>query len=76
ASREQSLGIGQVNQTIAQMDRTTRQNAALVQETGAATRDMEHQAGMLARAAARFQLAAPPPSPPRRTAPDARTAAG
>jgi len=76
ASREQSLGIGQVNQTIAQMDRTTRQNAALVQETGAATRDMEHQAGILARAAARFQLAAPPPSPPAHAAPDARTAAG
>ncbi|MQP74812.1 PAS domain-containing protein [Stenotrophomonas sp. MYb238] len=76
ASREQSLGIGQVNQTIAQMDRTTRQNAALVQETSAATRDMEHQAGMLARAAARFQLAAPPPCPPAHAAPDARTAAG
>ena len=73
ASREQSAGIGQVNQTIAQMDRSTRQNAQLVQETSQATHDMEHQAGMLARAAARFQLAGPADAP--RTAGDARATA-
>ncbi len=60
ASREQSAGIEQINQTIAQMDRSTQQNAALVQETSQATHDMEQQAGTLARAAARFQLAGGP----------------
>ena len=63
ASREQSVGIGQVNQTIAQMDRTTQQNAEMVQQTSQATHDMEHQAGMLARAAARFQLTSPADTP-------------
>ncbi len=57
ASREQSAGIAQLNQTIAQMDRSTQQNALLVQETGRATHDMEHEAARLAQAAARFQLA-------------------
>ncbi|WP_293758535.1 methyl-accepting chemotaxis protein [Stenotrophomonas sp.] len=57
ASREQSAGIAQLNQTIAQMDRSTQQNALLVQETGRATHDMEHEAARLAQAAARFRLA-------------------
>ena len=61
ASREQSAGIAQLNQTIAQMDRSTQQNALLVQETGRATHDMEHEAAGLAHAAARFRLAAPLP---------------
>ncbi|WP_017161497.1 methyl-accepting chemotaxis protein, partial [Xanthomonas phaseoli] len=36
ASQEQSSGIEQVNQTITQMDETTQQNAALVEEATAA----------------------------------------
>jgi methyl-accepting chemotaxis protein len=36
ASQEQSAGIEQVNQTITQMDETTQQNAALVEEATAA----------------------------------------
>ena len=36
ASEEQSSGIEQVNQTIVQMDETTQQNAALVEEASAA----------------------------------------
>ena len=38
ASQEQSAGIEQVNQTITQMDETTQQNAALVEEATAAAR--------------------------------------
>ena len=36
ASHEQSAGIEQVNQAIAQMDQVTQQNAALVEEAAAA----------------------------------------
>ncbi|MGN7833887.1 methyl-accepting chemotaxis protein, partial [Pseudoxanthomonas sp. 22568] len=40
----------QVNQTITQMDETTQQNAALVEEASAAARSMEQQAQGLAEA--------------------------
>jgi hypothetical protein len=56
ASQEQSAGIEQVNQTITQMDETTQQNAALVEEATAAARSMEEQAGHLTDAVALFKL--------------------
>ncbi|WP_369038802.1 methyl-accepting chemotaxis protein [Stenotrophomonas maltophilia] len=58
ASQEQSAGIEQVNQTVVQMDETTQQNAALVEEATAAARAMEDQAAQLGEAVARFRLAA------------------
>ncbi|MHC5150556.1 methyl-accepting chemotaxis protein, partial [Stenotrophomonas rhizophila] len=79
ASQEQSAGIEQVNQTVVQMDETTQQNAALVEEATAAARAMEEQAGHLTDAVALFKLegqahAAPAaviraPAPPRAVAP-------
>ncbi|MGV3655157.1 MAG: methyl-accepting chemotaxis protein [Noviherbaspirillum sp.] len=56
ASREQSEGIEQVNQAIAQMDRVTQQNAALVEEAAAAAESMQDQAGALAQTVAVFRL--------------------
>ena len=56
ASQEQSAGIEQVNQTGVQMDETTQQNAALVEEATAAARAMEDQAAQLADAVAIFRL--------------------
>jgi len=56
ASQEQSAGIEQVNQTVMQMDETTQQNAALVEEATAAARAMEEQAALLDQAVAVFQL--------------------
>ncbi|PNY71702.1 methyl-accepting chemotaxis protein, partial [Stenotrophomonas pavanii] len=52
-----SAGIEQVNQTVVQMDETTQQNAALVEEATAAARAMEDQAVQLGEAVARFRLA-------------------
>jgi len=52
----ESAGIEQVNQTVVQMDETTQQNAALVEEATAAARAMEEQAGQLADAVAIFRL--------------------
>jgi len=40
ASVEQSAGIGQVNQAVAQMDEITQQNAALAEEASAASVSM------------------------------------
>ncbi|NCT70283.1 MAG: HAMP domain-containing protein [Xanthomonadaceae bacterium] len=56
ASQEQSSGIEQVNQTIVQMDETTQQNAALVEEATAAARSMEQQAQALSTSVAVFKL--------------------
>jgi methyl-accepting chemotaxis protein len=70
ASQEQSAGIEQVNQTVMQMDETTQQNAALVEEATAAARAMEEQALLLNEAVAAFHIAskagtASVASPPR-----------
>ncbi len=56
ASQEQASGIEQVNQTVTQMDETTQQNAALVEEATAAARSMEEQATQLQDAVAVFKL--------------------
>jgi len=56
ASREQRDGIEQVNQAIAQMDRGTQQNAALVEESAAAASAMRQQADSLAELVSVFQV--------------------
>ncbi len=56
ASTEQSQGIEQVNQAVAQMDETTQQNAALVEEAAAAAESLQDQAGSLAQAVSVFKL--------------------
>ena len=56
ASNEQSTGIEQVNQTIAQMDEVTQQNAALVEEAAAAAESLQDQAHNLSHVVSVFQL--------------------
>ncbi|AGU51420.1 putative methyl-accepting chemotaxis protein [Variovorax paradoxus B4] len=56
ASQEQSTGIEQVNQAIAQMDQVTQQNAALVEEAAAAAQSMQEQAASLVEAVSVFRL--------------------
>ncbi len=58
ASDEQAHGIGQVNQAIGQMDSTTQQNAALVEEAAAASASLEAQARHLNDAVAIFRIGA------------------
>ena len=43
ASNEQSIGISQVNEAVAQMDMVTTQNAALVQDVSGISRNLESQ---------------------------------
>ena len=56
ASVEQTAGIEQINQAVAQMDEGTQQNAALVEEAAAASASMQDQAAMLAAAVAVFRI--------------------
>jgi methyl-accepting chemotaxis protein len=76
ASAEQSTGIGQVNQAIVQMDGTTQQNAALVEEAAAAADSLHQQADLLVSLVGQFRLdgAAAAPARPVLAAPPARKA--
>ena len=56
ASREQSDGITQVNNAIAQMDQVTQQNAALVEQAAAAAQSLQTQAMTLANAVSIFKI--------------------
>jgi hypothetical protein len=57
AATEQSDGIGQVSATVGELDRMTQQNAALVEESAAATESLKDQAAKLAQAVGVFKLA-------------------
>ena len=56
ASNEQAIGVGQVGEAVTQMDQTTQQNAALVEEMAAAASSMKTQAQELVEAVAIFKL--------------------
>ncbi|WP_211097274.1 methyl-accepting chemotaxis protein [Herbaspirillum sp. ST 5-3] len=56
ASEEQSTGIEQINQAIAQMDRVTQQNASLVEEAAAAANALHDQANGLVQVVNIFKL--------------------
>ena len=58
ANSEQSTGMAQIGEAVAQMDRTTQQNAALVEEGAAAAEQLKNQARQLVDAVAVFKLAA------------------
>lgn len=55
-SQEQSTGVHQVGEAMAQMDQVTQQNAALVEEAAAAAESLRHQAEQLVRTVAVFKL--------------------
>ncbi|ARA78209.1 chemotaxis protein [Pectobacterium brasiliense] len=56
ASREQSDGINQMNLAVGQIDTTTQQNAALVEESASAALSLQSQASVLAEAVSAFKL--------------------
>jgi len=56
ASDEQSRGIAQISQAIVEMDSTTQQNAALVEQSAAAADSLEDQSRMLTDAVSVFRL--------------------
>ncbi|WPD74859.1 methyl-accepting chemotaxis protein [Dickeya fangzhongdai] len=72
ASHEQSDGISQINIAVGQIDTTTQQNAALVEESASAALSLQSQASLLAEAVSAFRLTPQgnngAPSPVRRSA--------
>ncbi|WNP34238.1 methyl-accepting chemotaxis protein [Enterobacter kobei] len=62
ASDEQSRGIDQVGQAVAEMDRVTQQNASLVEESAAAAAALEEQASLLNDTVAVFKVNRRPPA--------------
>jgi methyl-accepting chemotaxis protein len=56
AAREQAGGVGQVGQSIQELDRSTQQNAALVEETTAAATALRQQADALQAEIANFRV--------------------
>ncbi|MBY5832302.1 methyl-accepting chemotaxis protein [Rhizobium ruizarguesonis] len=63
AATEQSTGLKEVNTAVNQMDQVTQQNAAMVEETSAATHRLSAEAGGLVRLIARFKLSDDAPAP-------------
>jgi methyl-accepting chemotaxis protein-1 (serine sensor receptor) len=56
ASSEQSTGIEQVADAVAEMDSVTQNNAALVEEAAAAAQSLDEQARMLKETVAVFRI--------------------
>ncbi|MDI4634001.1 methyl-accepting chemotaxis protein [Pelomonas sp. V22] len=56
ASGEQHRGMEQINSAVGQLDEMTQQNAALVEETQAATASLDQQAQALRQVVAGFKL--------------------
>jgi methyl-accepting chemotaxis protein len=68
ASAEQSSGMGQISQAVNQLDQTTQQNAALVEESAAAAQSLESQAAQLVQTVAVFELGTAQAAVPRQAA--------
>ena len=56
AMQEQSTGVSQMGEAITQLDQATQQNAALVEETAAASQSLDDQARELVASVAAFQI--------------------
>ncbi|UIY26789.1 hypothetical protein LZK76_30990 (plasmid) [Rhizobium leguminosarum] len=58
ASREQSAGLNDINASVASMDKMTQRNAAMVEETTAATTQLAGEADDLMSLVGQFKLQA------------------
>jgi methyl-accepting chemotaxis protein len=58
ACQEQRSGIEQIGNAVDQLDHVTQQNAALVEESAAASESLRQQADRLTHTVSRFRLAA------------------
>lgn len=56
AVSEQSVALRKVSETIGAMDKMTQQNAAMVEKTNAATKNLNHEARQLAATFAAFRI--------------------
>jgi methyl-accepting chemotaxis protein len=56
SSEEQAIGIGQINDSMTQLDKTTQQNASASEELAATAEELNGQADQLIQAVAFFKL--------------------
>ena len=56
STKEQAVGLGNVNQTVVQMDQVTQQNAAMVEEATAASHALVEEMQRLNQLVGRFQI--------------------
>jgi methyl-accepting chemotaxis protein len=63
ASAEQTAGLEQINNAVAQIDETTQQNAALVEQAAAAAASMQQQSVALTDVVSIFKLTAEQAAP-------------
>jgi methyl-accepting chemotaxis protein len=56
SAQEQATGLHEVNTAINQMDQMTQQNAAMVEQSTAASHSLSHETEELVRLTARFQI--------------------
>ncbi|MBS0508094.1 MAG: MCP four helix bundle domain-containing protein [Proteobacteria bacterium] len=63
AATEQASGIGEVHDSVAEIDRMTQQNAALVEESAAAADSLREQAARLSQLVLQFRLGDGPAAP-------------
>ncbi len=64
SAREQASGLAEVNTAVNQMDQMTQQNAAMVEQSTAASHALAQEAEELARLAQRFQIGDEMPARP------------
>jgi methyl-accepting chemotaxis protein len=72
SAQEQSTGLAEVNTAVNQMDQLTQQNAAMVEQSTAASHALAQEADALAALVGRFQVgddSAPAATPLRRAQP-------
>ncbi len=68
SAREQATGLQQVNTAVNQMDQVTQQNAAMVEESTAASHSLANEAVELARLIGQFKTGSDPASATRAAA--------
>jgi methyl-accepting chemotaxis protein len=56
SAKEQATGLGEVNSAVNQMDRVTQQNAAMVEQSTAASHSLSDEAEELARLVGQFRI--------------------
>ncbi|MBC2774846.1 methyl-accepting chemotaxis protein [Rhizobium sp. AQ_MP] len=56
SAREQSVGLSEINSAVGQMDQVTQQNAAMVEQTNAASHTLASDAESLSRLVSQFRV--------------------
>ncbi|MGI4951709.1 MAG: HAMP domain-containing methyl-accepting chemotaxis protein [Janthinobacterium lividum] len=76
SAREQASGLAEVNTAVNQMDQMTQQNAAMVEQSTAASHALAQEAEELARLAQRFQVGDDAPARPAGRTPGLQVVGG